>query len=448
MTYSLDATHAANLTSWIESANSPNTDFPPQNLPYCVFSRGGQKRIGVGIGDQVLDLRAIAEAGLLPSSVNQAVSGSTLNPLMSLELPVRRELRAALSRLVTDASSPLAVNAELRGRCLFAQREVTLGIPAAIGDYTDFYASVFHATNVGSMFRPDNPLLPNYKHIPIGYHGRASSIVPSGTPVKRPAGQLPPAVEGQSPTFGPCQNLDYELELGFWVGQGNQLGSSIPLAEAEQHLFGVCLLNDWSARDMQRWEYQPLGPFLAKNFASSISPWVVTLEALAPFRCASYQRSAEDPQPLPYLTDSNDRRAGGFEIQLEVYLASRQMREQGLEPIRISRGSFAQMYWTPAQMLTHHASNGCNLQSGDLIGSGTVSGPARESRGCLLELTWNGEFGKPVPGNQRTPLELPTGEKRIYLADGDEVIFRGWCERSGARRIGLGECRGQIESAR
>jgi fumarylacetoacetase len=237
------------------------------------------------------------------------------------------------------------------------------------------------------------------------------------------------------------------LELGFWVGQGNRLGSSIPITEAEQHLFGVCLLNDWSARDMQRWEYQPLGPFLAKNFASSISPWIVTLEALAPFRCSSYQRPAEDPQPLPYLTASADRAAGGFDIQLEVYLSSRQMREQNHDPIRISRGSFAQMYWTPAQMLTHHASNGCNLQSGDLLGSGTVSGPTRESRGCLLELTWNGEYGNPVPGNQRTALELPTGEKRIYLADGDEVIFRGWCERNGARRIGLGECRGQIEAA-
>lgn len=447
MTYPLDATHAANLTSWIESANAPNTDFPPQNLPYCVFSRGGQKRIGVGIGDQILDLAVLAEADLLPSSVKRAVSASTLNALMGLGLSVRRDLRVTLSRLVTDANSQLAISPELQRRCMFAQRDVTLELPAAIGDYTDFYASVFHATNVGSMFRPDNPLLPNYKHIPIGYHGRASSIVSSGTPVRRPSGQLPPAVEGQTPTFGPCQNLDYELELGFWVGQGNDLGSSVPIAEAEQHLFGVCLLNDWSARDMQRWEYQPLGPFLAKNFASSVSPWVVTLEALAPFRCASYQRPADDPQPLPYLTDPHDRAAGGFEIQLEVYLSSRQMREQGHEPIRISRGSFAQMYWTPAQMLTHHASNGCNLQSGDLIGSGTVSGPTRESRGCLLELTWNGEYGKPVPGNQRTPLELPTGEKRVYLADGDEVTFRGYCEARGARRIGLGECRGQIEAA-
>ena len=447
LTYKVDETHSVNLTSWIESANRPTTDFPPQNLPFCLFKSAGKNRIGVGIGDQVIDLAELAQAGLLPSGAKAAACGASLNALMGLSLDARRELRSTLSRLVTVPESALAADLNLGRRCLHAQKDLNFEVPAHIGDYTDFYASVFHATNVGLMFRPDNPLLPNYKHIPIGYHGRASSIVTSGSPIRRPSGQLPPGVAGQEPAFGPCKNLDYELELGFWIGQGNPLGESIPISQAERHLFGVCLLNDWSARDMQRWEYQPLGPFLAKNFASSISPWVVTLEALAPFRCPSFQRPAGDPEPLPYLTDSRDRTAGGFDIQLEVWLASRMMREQGLEPIRISLGSFAQMYWTPAQMLTHHASNGCNLRTGDLLGSGTVSGPARDSRGCLLELTWNGDSGKPVPADQRTPLRLPSGESRIYLADGDEVIFRGWCERSGARRIGLGECRGQIESS-
>jgi fumarylacetoacetase len=443
----LNATHDPNLQSWIESANDPQTDFPPQNLPYCVFLRDGVRRIGAGIGDRILDLFELSAAGLLPSVLTEPLQSTCLNALMGADLDQRQALRAALCGLVTDRKSALAESESLQRRILVPQNSVNLELPATIGDYTDFYASLFHATNVGSMFRPDNPLLPNYKHIPIGYHGRASSIVPSGMAVRRPSGQLPPAVEGAAPTFGACQNLDYELELGFWVGKGNRLGESIPLSSAEAHLFGVCLLNDWSARDMQRWEYQPLGPFLAKNFASSISPWVVTMEALQPFRCEAFARPEGDPQPLPYLTDSRNERSGGIEIQLEVWLSSRKMRDQQLPPTRLSHGTFAQMYWTAAQILTHHASNGCNLRSGDLLGSGTVSGPLRESRGCLLELTWNGEFGRPVPGNQRTPLALPSGEQRTFLADGDEVIFRGWCERSGMRRIGLGECRGMIEGA-
>ncbi len=447
MNYPVNETHAVSLTSWIDSANLPETDFPPQNLPYCIFNLAGQRRIGVGIGDQILDLFELSQCVSFDEQVEHAVRQPRLNELMSLSLDARRTLRGTLSQMLTDPNSALAMNSDWQARTLRPQSSVALELPAEIGDYTDFYASVFHATNVGSMFRPDNPLLPNYKHIPIGYHGRASSIVPSGTPIRRPSGQLPPAGEGASPTWGPSQNLDYELELGFWVGQGNRIGEPIPLSTAEAHLFGVCLLNDWSARDLQRWEYQPLGPFLAKNFASSVSPWVVTMEALAPFRCGSYSRPAGDPQPLPYLTDETNQQFGGIEIQLEVWLSSKKMREQNLPSIPLSHSTFAQMYWTAGQMLAHHASNGCNLRSGDLLGSGTISGPSRKSRGCLLELTWNGEFGNPVPGNQRTPIDLPSGEQRTFLADGDEVTFRGWCERPGARRIGLGTCSGVIERA-
>ncbi|MEL7485009.1 MAG: fumarylacetoacetase, partial [Planctomycetota bacterium] len=315
--------------------------------------------------------------------------------------------------------------------------------------YTDFYASVYHATNVGSMFRPDNPLLPNYKWIPVGYHGRASSVVPSGTPIRRPSGQLSPAEEGGAPSFGPCKLLDYELELGVVMGRGNELGETIPIAEAEDHILGVCLLNDWSARDMQKWEYVPLGPFLAKSFATSVSPYLVTMEALAPFRVPALRRPEGDPAPLPHLFDEHDQAHGGIDITLEVLLASKQMRDKGMEPIRLSKGSFKDMYWTISQMVTHHASNGCNMQPGDLLGSGTVSGPRRDSRGCLLELTWDGDpFAaepKLVPGTQRTPIELPTGETRTFLGDHDEVILKGYCERDGYRRIGLGECRGAIE---
>lgn len=447
MNVHLNATHDAGLQSWIESANHPQTDFPPQNLPYCVFQREGRRRIGVGIGDQILDLYELSGAGALVGAAVELLQSPSLNALMGLNLAERQKLRSDLSSLLTDRDGALARNSLLQQKVLVPQSAVSLELPAEIGDYTDFYASLYHATNVGSMFRPDNPLLPNYKHIPIGYHGRASSIVPSGTPVRRPSGQLPPPTEGAAPTWGPCQNLDYELELGFWVGRGNQLGEPIAVGAAESHLFGVCLLNDWSARDMQRWEYQPLGPFLAKNFASSISPWVVTMEALAPFRCPAFARPESDPQPLAYLNDPENQRRGGIEIQLEVWLASQKMRDQKLPAVRLSQGTFAQMYWTAAQLLTHHASNGCNLRSGDLLGSGTISGPSRESRGCLLELTWNGEYGRPVPGNQRTPLTLPSGEQRIFLADGDEIIFRGWCERPGLRRIGLGECRGVITGA-
>jgi fumarylacetoacetase len=317
-----------------------------------------------------------------------------------------------------------------------------------VRDYTDFYASLHHATNVGSMFRPDNPILPNYKHIPIGYHGRASSIVPSGTAIRRPVGQQSPSEEGGTPGFGPCKMLDYEMEMGAVIARGNALGETISIEQAEEYLLGLCLVNDWSARDMQKWEYQPLGPFLAKSFATTVSPYIVTMEALAPFRCPAEKRDPSDPQPLPYLFSEHNQSSGGFDITCEVYLASADMRKRGLAPIRLSSGNLKRMYWTLAQMLTHHASNGCNMQPGDLIASGTISGPDRSSRGCLLELTWDGDKDNPVAGSQRTPIELPTGEKRVFLADGDEVILKAFCEREGFRRIGFGECRGIIEPSR
>jgi fumarylacetoacetase len=306
-------------------------------------------------------------------------------------------------------------------------------LPAAIGDYTDFYASIYHATNVGSMFRPDNPLLPNYKYVPIGYHGRSSSIVASGTPIRRPQGQWKDAT-AERPMFGPSRLLDYELEVGFFVGPGNALGEPIGIDDAEPHIFGLCLLNDWSARDIQAWEYQPLGPFLAKNFATSISPWVVTMEALEPFRAPAFKRADSDPEPLPYLSSSRDRDHGGIDITLEVFLTSEQMRASGIEPVRLSRGNFRDLYWTLAQLLTHHTSGGCNLRPGDLLASGTVSGASKDSQGCLLELTRRGA----------EPIQLPGGELRKFLEDGDEVVFRAYCERGGHRRIGFGDCRGVI----
>jgi fumarylacetoacetase len=306
-------------------------------------------------------------------------------------------------------------------------------LPAVIGDYTDFYASIYHAANVGKLFRPDNPLLPNYKYVPIGYHGRASSIVINGAGVKRPNGQTK-AADADHPAFGPSRSLDYELEVGFFIGAGNTRGEAIPIHEAENHIFGLCLLNDWSARDIQAWEYQPLGPFLAKNFATTVSPWVVTMEALEPFRTAAFQRGQGDPEPLPYLNSEADRKRGGIDLTLEVWLSSQRMRGLKQAAIRISKGNARDLYWTLAQMVTHHASNGCNLQPADLLGTGTVSGPTKDSTGCLLEMTQRGA----------EPIQLPGGEIRKFLEDGDEVIFRGYCEREGYPRIGFGECHGVI----
>lgn len=443
--YPIDATHDANLVSWIEAANDPRTDFPPQNLPYCRFDAGDGPRPGVGIGDRVVDLLELGEAGLLDDASDQALrSGAGLAGLMAASPVVRLRLRQTLSRLLCEGDSGLARNQGLIERAVHRQDRVQLMLPVFIGDYTDFYASLYHATNVGSMFRPDNPLLPNWKHIPIGYHGRASSVVPSGTPVRRPQGQQSPAAEGGNPAFGPSRMLDYELEVGVFVGRGNGLGEPVPLAEAESRMFGLTLVNDWSARDIQRWEYQPLGPFLAKSFATTISPWVVTLEALAPFRLPAFPRSIDDPEPLPYLQDPDNESGGGIDITLQVMIRTERMRAAGAPPERLSLGTFGSMYWTLAQMLAHHTSNGCNLRTGDLLASGTVSGPDRGSRGCLLELTWDGEYGRPAPGSQRTPVSLAGGEQRTFLQDGDEVIIRGRCERDGFRRIGFGDCAGMV----
>ena len=434
----LDETHQADLRSWVESANDPAADFPIQNLPLGIIRRepDAVPEPAVAIGDRVLALHAAAESGLLSERVRESVQvcrDGALNPLMALGPDARRALRADLVDMLradTDTGNRARRSAE---NLLMHAGDVEMLVPATIGDYTDFYASIHHATNIGSMLRPDNPLLPNYKYVPIGYHGRASSIVASGAGVVRPCGQSK-ADNEPAPTFGPSRRLDYELEVGAFVGAGNPLGEPIPLDEAEKRLFGLCLVNDWSARDVQAWEYQPLGPFLAKNFATSISPWIVTLEALAPFRAPAFARPLGDPKPLPYLSSRINEAEGGFDIQLEVWLRTARMREERVAALRLSHARFTQMYWTLAQLVTHHASNGCNLSPGDLIASGTVSGPTKESRGCLLELAWRGT----------EPITLPSGEQRRFLEDGDEVILRGYCERDGFARIGFGECRGTV----
>jgi fumarylacetoacetase len=435
-----DPTTDPSLRSWVASANAPSADFPIQNLPFGVFRRAGTSeppRIGVAIGHAILDVGACLAAGLLENADALAREGaracasSSLNDLMGRGSATRKALRAALSALLSERA---AVHArQVAEHALVAQGDAELFMPAVIGDYTDFYASVHHARNVGALFRPDQPLLPNYKWVPIGYHGRSSSIVASGTPVKRPGGQRkgPDDVE---PSVGPSRALDYELELGAFVSSGNAMGSPIPLADVDEHLFGVCLLNDWSARDIQSWEYQPLGPFLAKNFATSISPWVVTMEALEPFRVPLTPREEDDPFPLPYLDDAHDRARGGFALQLEVSLRTAGMRAEGMPAARISSSSARDLYWSIGQMLAHHTSGGCNMRPGDLLGSGTISGPAPENRGCLLELTRRGA----------EPVTLPNGETRKFLEDGDEVVMTAFAERAGAVRIGLGECRGVI----
>jgi len=437
----LDETHDPARRSWVESADG-HPDFPIQNLPFGIFRRRDAPDVpsgGVAIGDAVLDLAASLEAGFFSGDAQRAAracAAPELNGFMALGGHYWSALRRAVSRLLAVDPAGRSLEPRASPRVLVPATEVELLLPAAIGDYTDFYASLHHATNVGSMLRPENPLLPNYKWVPIGYHGRASSIVPSGAPIRRPEGQTRDGTSGP-PAFGPTRRLDYELEVGFFVGPGNSLGEPIPIADAPRHLFGLCLLNDWSARDVQAWEYQPLGPFLAKNFATTISPWIVTMDALAPFN-TGLERPADDPEPLPYLRDEDDRRAGAIALSLEVLLASARMRAEGVPPFRMSRSQLEDLYWTPAQLLTHHASGGCNLRPGDLFGSGTVSGPTNGARGCLLELTWRGA----------EPIRLPTGEERRFLEDGDEVIFRGWCEREGFVRIGLGECRGEVRGER
>lgn len=459
----LDHTHVPAARSFVIEANDPANGFPIQNLPYCSFSISGSadKHLAVRIGDHLLDLSIIARTGafhaiLAPhfaadpaayERVHSAFDSGNLIPLCDSTPTLRKAIRHALFALLSESasgtSSLLRDDVDLRARALIPVSHATLHLTHTIGDYTDFYASIHHATTVGTMFRPDNALLPNYKWVPIGYHGRASSIIPSGSSIRRPSGQIK-ADDAAAPTFGPSKLLDYELEVGMLIARGNALGSPISIATARNHIFGFVIVNDWSARDFQKWEYQPLGPFLAKNFATTLSPYVVTAEALEPFRIPASSRPDTDPAPLPYLANPADQALGGFDISLEVALQSAAMRTANTSPQSLSRGSFRDMYWTFAQILTHHASNGCNLTTGDLLASGTISGPTPQSRGCLLELTWDGLdpiTKKPLP---RKPIQLPTGELRTFLADGDRVIFRATCARNGYRTISFGECDGTI----
>ena len=471
----IDETHDPARTSWVTSAQEPEGDFPIQNLPLGIVRRPGEGssgwRVAVAIGQMVVDLRALAQRvgvlGAAPVAAQpsrgaaspddglalhgvtdgieglhapdlqaalQAVAADTLNPLMALGRAPARALRRWLSHLLrSEASEPVRA---LVGACLIPRAEVEHRLPARVGDYTDFYIGIHHATAVGRIFRPDNPLLPNYKWVPIGYHGRASTLLVSGADIRRPQGQLK-GPQDEVPRVGPTQRLDFELELGLFIGTGNDLGHPISLDDAEDHLFGVTLFNDWSARDIQPWEYQPLGPFLSKSFASSVSPWVVTMEALAPFR-APLPRPEDDPAPLPYLDGQANRAHGALDIQLAVDLQTAAMRRAGLPPQTISRSSFIEAaYWTPAQLVAHHTVNGCALAPGDLLCTGTLSGPRPEQAGSLLELTQAG----------RAPMALPGGDTRSFLQDGDRVVLRGWCERGPWRRIGLGTCEGTVRDA-
>ena len=429
----LNETHDPALRSWVASANAPDTDFPIQNLPFGVFRRREAMdafRIGVAIGDGVLDLAAATKTSTaLAQAIAAALddpAATTLNGLMGRGKSTWSALRLALSRALRNGSA----EASALEACVVAQADVEMALPARIGDYTDFYASVYHATNIGKLFRPDAPLMPNYKWVPIGYHGRSSTIGVSGESFHRPVGQtLPPGAT--EPSFGPSERLDYEFEVGIFIGAGND--APIPIAEAEDHVFGLCLLNDWSARDIQAWEYQPLGPFLAKNFASTISPWIVTTEALAPFR-TSWQRLDSDPQPLPYLDAPSVWAEGAFDVQLEASLST----VKSLAAMKLTRTSFRHSYWTVGQMVAHHTVNGCRLMPGDLFGSGTASGPTSDEAGALIELVEGG----------KKPFTLSNGETRTFLEDGDTVVFKAWCEKAGARRIGFGECRGTVLPAR
>lgn len=436
--YTLNETHDPALRSWVASANTGTSDFPVQNLPFAVFRRTAGDEVfrgGVAIGDQILDLSAAAASGVLQGLALQAAqagSGDSLNALMALGATSWSALRLALSQSLRSG----AVAQAAWVACLVPQADAEYAVPARIGDYTDFYTSLHHATHIGKQFRPDQPLLPNYKWVPIGYHGRASSLRVSGQSFHRPQGQtLAPGAT--QPTLGPCKRLDYELELGVFIGTGNASSTPIEMAQAESHIFGLCLLNDWSARDLQAWEYQPLGPFLSKNFATTLSPWIVTLEALAPYRLP-FTRPTGDPQPLPYLDSAANQSGGAVDVQLSVSLQTQAMREQGHDATRLTLTSYRHAYWTMAQMVAHHTVNGCNLQAGDLLGTGTLSGPTLDQAGALIELT--------VGGKQ--PLTLPHGESRSFLEDGDCVVMAGWCERAGAVRIGFGHCYATVLPAR
>jgi len=432
----VDATHDPSRRSWVTSAQG-HPDFPIQNLPFGVFAPSPSEapRAAVAIGDRVLDLAALSDAGVFAGAAARAAvhgRGRDLNALMGRAADERLALRRRLSEMLTEG----AVERAALEPMLHRASDVVMHLPATVGDYTDFYAGIHHAMNVGKQFRPDNPLLPNYKFVPIGYHGRSSSIRVSGVPVRRPQGQRKGPAD-EAPTFGPSRRLDYELELGVWIGPGNKLGSPIPIAEASTHIAGFSLLNDWSARDIQGWEYQPLGPFLAKNFATSVSAWVVTLEALAPFRVPQPPRPEGDPAPLAYLLDDTDQREGAFDIELEVLLSTPCLKDGGFPAHRLSIGSTRHLYWTVAQLVAHHASNGCNLRPGDLLGTGTISAPTSEGYGSLLEISEGG----------KRPVMLPSGNTRTFLEDGDEVIFRARATREGYTSIGFGEVRGTVQPA-
>jgi fumarylacetoacetase len=416
----------------VAGANQAGTDFPIQNLPYGVFLREGRPRVGIAIGDGILDVAEAAGAGLFTGMAEmsaQACRSGRLNELMELGPGHWAALRLEVSRLLRQGAATRAAES-----CLVDRKGAKMSLPAHIGNFTDFYTSIHHATNAGQMMRPDAPLLPNFKHMPVAYHGRASSVSVSGTPVRRPKGQSR-AKNASLPSYGPTGRMDFELEVGFYVGPGNAVGETVALADAPNHIFGLSLVNDWSARDIQSWEYQPLGPFLAKSFLTSVSPWIVTLEALAPFRVAAADRGSDAPGLLAHLDDAQDRAHGGIDLQLDVLLQTPKMRGAGMSPERIGGSNFDGQYWTIFQMLAHHTSNGCNLLAGDLVASGTVSGPGPSEAGCLLEMTSGGAH----------PVILPNGESRGFLEDGDEILLRGFCERVGTARIGFGECVGRIE---
>jgi fumarylacetoacetase len=433
----IDETHDPRRESWVASARG-HAEFPIQNLPLGIFSPPGEgPRGGVAIGDRIFDIRAALEAGLFSgeaANAAAAAAGATLNPLMGLGRAPRAALRRRVSAVLAADAAERARVEGISDRLLHDAAQCTLHLPAAIGSYTDFFAGIHHARNGGRRRDPNNPLSPNYKYVPVAYHSRASSVRPSGVPVRRPNGQrkLP---DEAAPSFGPCRKLDYELELAVWVGPGNPLGEPIPIAAAGDHLFGLGLFNDWSARDIQQWESQPLGPFLGKSFGSTVSPWVVTPEALAPFRVAQPARPEGDPRPLGHLWNAADQREGAFDIALEAFLLTEGLQAKGLPPHRMSASNTTDLYWTVAQLIAHHSCGGCNLEPGDLFGSGTISGPTREGWGSLMELSEDGTRST----------TLPSGESRTFVEDGDEVIFRAHCHRDGCVPIGFGECRARIE---
>ena len=435
----IDETHDAARTSWVTSANGHGA-FPIQNLPHGVFSPNGDTpRGGVAIGDKIFDISAALEAGLFSGialEAAQSASGRSLNAWMECSAEARRALRRRLGELLDSEGTEARLPEPVANRLLHDAADCAMHLPARVGDFTDFYAGIHHAHTAGTISRPDNPLMPNYKYVPVAYHSRASSVRPSGSSVRRPNGQRKPPAQSE-PDFGPCRGLDYELELGVWIGPGNELGAPIPIGEASRHIAGFCLLNDWSARDIQSWESQPLGPFLAKSLSTLVSPWIVTAEALAPFRVAQPARPSGDPAPLPHLDDPADQANGCFAIAFEVLLRTPKMCADGTTPHVLSRANGTDLYWTVAQMVAHHTSNGCNLRPGDLFGSGTISGTERGSAGCLLEMTRGG----------RDPVMLCNGETRTWLDDGDEIILRGQARSPGYASIGLGECRGTVSEA-